>query len=157
MRLSTIVLTAAALALAGCNQNQTAQAPAPAPAPAEAAAPAPAAPGGGTDDRRQFMINVVAPATKPIWDLSYADKMSDADWDTVKKATTDLVASMPQIAADPRGQDSRWKDWLMKTSASADAAAKAATAKDQMALAMAGDALVEQCGGCHMVFDPGAK
>jgi cytochrome c2 len=30
-------------------------------------------------------------------------------------------------------------------------------AKDQMALAMAGDALVEQCGACHMAFDPGAK
>ena len=157
MKRNALLLAATALALAGCNQNQTAQAPAPAPAPAEAAAPAPAAPAGGTDDRRQFMINVVAPATKPIWDLSYADKMSDADWDTVKKATADLVAAMPQIAADPRGQDPKWKDWLMKVSATADAAQKAAQAKNQMALAAAGDALIEQCGGCHMAFDPGAK
>ncbi len=103
------------------------------------------------------MINVVAPATKPIWDLSYADKMSDADWETVKKATADLVAAMPQIAADPRGQDPKWKDSLMKVSADADAAQKAATEKNQMALAMAGDAMVEDCGGCHKDFDPGAK
>jgi hypothetical protein len=155
MKRKAILLAVAALAIAGCNQNQTAQAPAPAPA-AEAAAPAPA-PAGGTDDRRQFMINVVAPATKPIWDLSYADKMSDADWDTVKKATADLVAAMPQIAADPRGQDPKWKEPLMKVSADADAAQKAAMDKNQMALAMAGDALVEDCGACHMAFDPGAK
>ena len=155
MMRKTLLVAAAALAIAGCNQNQTAQAPAPAPAPAEAAAPAAAV--GGTDERRQFMINVVAPATKPIWDLSYADKMSDADWETVKKATADLVAAMPQIAADPRGQDPKWKDPLMKVSADADAAAKAAQAKNQMALAMAGDALVEDCGACHMAFDPGAK
>jgi len=156
MKISVMFFTAAcALALAGCNQNQTAQAPA--SAPAEAAAPAPVAPAGSTDDRRQFMINVVAPATKPIWDLSYADKMSDADWDTVKKATADLVASMPQIAADPRGQDPKWKDTLMKVSADADAAQKAAADKNQMALATAGDALVEDCGACHMAFDPGAK
>lgn len=154
MKRNALLLAAMALAIAGCNQNQTAQAPAAAPAPAEAAAPA-AAPGGG--DGRAFMMNVVAPATKPIWDLSYADKMTDADWMTVQKATADLVASMPQIAADPRGQDPKWKDALMKVSASADAAAKAAQAKDQMALAMAGDALVEQCGACHMAFDPGAK
>lgn len=154
MKISVMFFTTAcALALAGCNQNQTAQAPAPAPA----AAAAPAAPAGGTDDRRQFMINVVAPATKPIWDLSYADKMSDADWDTVKKATADLVASMPQIAADARGQDPKWKDTLMKVSADADAAQKAAGDKNQMALATAGDALVEDCGACHMAFDPGAK
>ena len=156
MKISVMFFTTAcALALAGCNQNQTAQAPA--SAPAEAAAPAPVAPAGSTDDRRQFMINVVAPATKPIWDLSYADKMSDADWDTVKKATADLVASMPQIAADPRGQDPKWKDTLMKVSADADAAQKAAADKNQMALATAGDALVEDCGACHMAFDPGAK
>jgi hypothetical protein len=157
MKCNSMLLVATALALAGCNQNQTAQAPAPAPAPAEAAAPAPTAPAGGSDDRRQFMINVVAPATKPIWDLSYADKMSDADWETVKKATADLVAAMPQIAADPRGQDPKWKDSLMKVSASADAAAKAAAGKDQKALAMAGDDLVDECGACHMAFDPGAK
>ena len=136
-------------------RDQTAQAPAPAAAPAEAAAPAAAPAGGG--DGRAFMVTVVAPATKPIWDFGYADKMTDADWQTVQKASADLVAAMPQIAADPRGQDPKWKDALTKVSASADAAAKAAQAKDQMALAMAGDALVEQCGVCHMAFDPNAK
>ena len=37
------------------------------------------------------------------------------------------------------------------------AAKTAAERKDQMALATAGDNLVEYCEGCHMAFDPTAK
>jgi G:T/U-mismatch repair DNA glycosylase len=103
------------------------------------------------------MMNAVAPAVKPIWDFGYAEKLTDENWETIKKAAADLTAAIPTISAEPRASDPKWQDWTMKVSASADAAMKAANAKDQMALAMAGDALVEQCEGCHMAFDPTAK
>ena len=151
-RKAILVAAAAAFAIAGCGRNETAVTP----APAETATPAiAAAPAGG--DFRAFMMNAVAPAVKPIWDFGYADNLTDENWAAIKKAAGDLAATIPTISSEARAQDPKWQDWTMKVSASADAAVKAATAKDQMGLQMAGDALVEQCEGCHMAFDPTAK
>ena len=151
-RIAILIAAAAAFAIAGCGRNETAQAP----APAEAAAPATAAaPANG--NFRDFMKVTVASAVKPIWDFGYADKLTDENWATIKKAASDLTAAIPTISSEARAQDPKWQDWTMKVSASADAALKSADAKDQMGLQMAGDALVEQCEGCHMAFDPSAK
>jgi hypothetical protein len=162
MKRHAILIAAAAFAIAGCNRNETAQ------APAEPSAGAPAAPATAAappaENMRAFMVNVVAPAVKPIWDFSYTDKVSDADWATIKKAATDLNAALPTIASggtvpaeQTRAKDPKWQDWLKKTAEPAAAALRAADAKNQMALAMAGDSLVETCEGCHMAFDPTAK
>jgi cytochrome c556 len=113
---------------------------------------------------RGFMIRTVAPATQPIWDLSYADKLSDADWTRVQKAAADLVASVPTVASGgpvaaeaARAKQAKWQDFTKKMQAEAVAAKAAADKKDQMALATAGDNLLEICGGCHMQYDPTAK
>lgn len=120
------------------------------------------APAAGTF--RAYMANVVGPATQPIWDLGYAERVTDADWDRLKKASADLVGSMPTIgtggfsaAEQARGKTPTWQDWTKKMAAAANDAKAAVDGKNQMALAAAGDTLLEICSGCHMQFDPTAK
>ena len=60
-------------------------------------------------------------------------------------------------AEQARAKSPVWQDWTKKVSDAATAAKTAAERKDQMALATAGDNLVEYCEGCHMAFDPTAK
>jgi cytochrome c556 len=127
------------------------------PAPAADAVPAPA-------NFRTFMVDVVGPATKPIWDFGYADKVSDQDWANIRQATAKLTGSIATIssggsvaAEQARAKSPVWQDWTKKVSDAATAAKTAAERKDQMALATAGDNLVEYCEGCHMAFDPTAK
>ena len=115
-------------------------------------------------DPGSFMVSVVQPATQVLWDFGYAEKMTDQDWSKVSKATTDLIAAMPTIAAGgftaaekARAKQGGRQDWTKRTTDLANAAKRAADQKNQMALATAGDSLVETCGGCHTEFDPNAK
>jgi hypothetical protein len=115
-------------------------------------------------DSRTFMKEVVAPATQVLWDFGYAEKMTDQDWDKVKKAAVDLTGAMSTInaggvtAADrARSKEAGWQEWAKKLGDSASAAKTAADAKNQMELASAGDSMVEICEGCHMAYDPTAK
>jgi hypothetical protein len=151
----SMVLVSAAIigGLAGCEQQQTKTADAPA---------APAAP--AAKDSRSFMAQVVQPATQVLWNYGYAEKMSDENWDEVSKATATLVGAMPTIAAGgfsaeekARASQGGWQDWAKKTTDFVNAAKLAADQKNQMALATAGDSLVETCGGCHTEFDPNAQ
>ena len=121
---------------------------------------APAAPA----NIKAFMIATVGPSTQPIWDKSYADKLTDQDWDDVRKAATDLTTAVSTVSAggpvpeeQGRAKTPVWEDWTKKMSGAANAAKAAADKKDQMGLAMAGDDLVDICSGCHMAFDPTAK
>jgi len=157
MRFVRPILLASAVivgGLAGCEQQTTAEAPATPPAPA-----APAA-----KDSRSFMVEVVQPPTQVLWNYGYAEKMTDENWDEVSKAATALVAAMPTIAAGgfsdeekARASQGGWQDWAQKTTDFVNAAKVAADQKNQMALATAGDSLVETCGGCHTEFDPNAQ
>lgn len=113
---------------------------------------------------RTFMVDAVGPATKPIWDFGYVDKVTDQDWANIRQATAKLTASVSTIASggtvpaeQARAKSPVWQDWTKKVSVAANAAKSAADRKDQMALAEAGDSLVEICEGCHMSFDPTAK
>jgi cytochrome c556 len=121
------------------------------------AAPAP-------QNNKAFMTGVVAPAVKPIWDLGYAEKVTDADWANLKKSAADLNAAMATIASggpvaseQARAKNPKWQEWSKKTADATVAAVRAVNAKNQMQLASAGDTLVETCEGCHMAFDPTAK
>jgi hypothetical protein len=139
--------------LAGCEQQQTTTAE----VPATPAVPA-------AKDSRSFMVQVVQPPTQVLWNYGYAEKMTDENWDEVSKAATALVAAMPTItaggfSADEKARASQggWQDWAKKTTDFVNAAKVAADQKNQMALATAGDSLVETCGGCHTEFDPNAQ
>ena len=122
-----------------------------------AAAPAP-------QNNKAFMVAVVAPAVKPLWDLGYADKITDAQWADLKKSAADLNAAMATITSggavaseQARAKNPKWQEWAKKTADATAAAVRAVNAKNQMGLQMAGDTLVETCEGCHMAFDPTAK
>jgi len=74
-----------------------------------------------------------------------------------EKRAADEKAAADKRAADAQAEADR-KAAADKAVADKKAAEeKAAADKNQMALATAGDALVEDCGACHMAFDPGAK
>ena len=122
-----------------------------------AAAPAP-------QNNKALMVAVVAPAVKPLWDLGYAEKITDAQWADLKKSAADLNAAMatitsggPVASEQARAKNPKWQEWAKKTADATAAAVRAVNAKNQMGLQMAGDTLVETCEGCHMAFDPTAK
>ncbi len=111
-----------------------------------------------------LMLDVVAPTTNPIWEKSYAPDLTDADWDEVKKAASQLLTAASLVslggtdAAEKGWTDApEWQQWSEAMAATGMAALQAAEAKDQTALAAAGDSLVEYCAGCHVVFDPTAR
>ncbi len=111
-----------------------------------------------------LMLDVVAPAPNVIWEKSYAPDLTDADWDEVKKAASQLLTAASLVslggtdAAEKGWTDAPvWQQWSEAMAATGMAALQAAEAKDQMALAAAGDSLVEDCMGCHVVFDPTAR
>jgi hypothetical protein len=111
-----------------------------------------------------LMLDVATPATNPIWDKSYAPDLTDQDWNEAKQAASQLLAAASLISlggsdAAENGwtDDPAWREWSRTLAATASAALKAVEAKDQSALAAAGDSLVEDCAGCHLVFDPTAR
>jgi hypothetical protein len=112
---------------------------------------------------KTYMIDVVMPAMQPIWDGSYADKVTDADWKAMQDNAGKLQATVATIRSggsvpgeQVRAKDAKWQSWTKKMDDEVKVAKAAADKKDQMALAMAGDNLVEICGGCHTDFDPTA-
>jgi hypothetical protein len=112
---------------------------------------------------KDFMDNVVMPNTQPLWDYGYADKVTDQDWARMQQAVARLQASIPTVlsggpvlAEQTRAKSTVWQDWTKKMATAVAANKAAVDKKDQMALAAAGDGLVEICEGCHMAFDPTA-
>jgi len=111
-----------------------------------------------------MMTEVIAPLPNPLWEKSYQPELSDEDWMQMKQAAAQLLAGATLIslggsdAAEKGWTDSAdWRQWSETLAATASAALAAADAKDQMALQAAGDKLVEDCMGCHIVFDPTAR
>jgi len=111
-----------------------------------------------------LMLDVATPATGPIWDKSYAPDLTDQDWNEAKQAASQLLSAASLISlggsdAAEKGwtDDPAWREWSETLAATAMAALQAVEAKDQSALAAAGDSLVEDCAGCHLVFDPTAR
>jgi cytochrome c556 len=120
-----------------------------------------AAPADGV--MKPYMVDTVMTAMQSIWDGSYADKLTDADWTEMQQSATKLLATIPVIASggptqagQARAKMPKWQEWTKKMDAEVKVAKTAADKKDQMALATAGDNLVEICGGCHTDFDPTA-
>ncbi len=124
----------------------------------------PASAAAAPQNMKAYMVDAVGPATQPIWEGSYADKLTDQDWAKMQKAAADLVGTIPTITAggrvaaeQTRAKTPMWQDWTKKLSEQANLAKRAADRKDQMAMATAGDAMLEVCEGCHMAFDPTAR
>jgi hypothetical protein len=153
-----LLLAAVILVVAGCGGEtpETAQAPA---EPAAAAAPAMRLP--VAVDTRTLMVDVIAPATNPIWELSYKEMITDEEWTRIGQSAATVAVAMSataQGASDDNGRsnDPRWLDWSKRVTELVLQAKTAADNKDQMALQMAGDALVDACAICHSYYVAGA-
>ena len=112
----------------------------------------------------EMMLEVVADLPNPIWEKSYAPELTDQDWELVKRSASELLAAATLIsvggsdAAEKGWTDSpEWRQWSEKLAETAQILRDAAVARDQMTLQTAGDTLVEDCMGCHVVFDPTAR
>lgn len=112
----------------------------------------------------EMMTNVIAQLPNPIWEKSYQPELTDEDWMAMKVAASQLLAGTTLIsvggsdAAEKGWLDApEWKGWSETLMATAASALAAVDARDQMALQAAGDKLVEDCMGCHVVFDPTAR
>jgi hypothetical protein len=112
----------------------------------------------------EMMVNVIASLPNPIWEKSYLPELSDEDWSEIKLAASQLLAGATLISvggsdAAENGwlDDPQWRQWSEAVAATANAALAAVEARDQMGLQAAGDKIVEDCMGCHVVFDPTAR
>ena len=129
-------------------------APASAPAsPGHAAAALPAA------GMMQLMVQTIAPAAATVWTDSYSEKLTDDDWSRLRSAavtlreTATIVAEGGTLPADrAKAASPAWTEWAQKYADLAAALERATQVKEQQALAAAGDAMVDVCGGCHTAF-----
>ena len=125
------------------------------------AAVSPAQPHGAYDAASvmTLMVEKIAPAAASIWNRSYAEKISDAEWTELRAAaailrqTEQTVTAGGTLPADrARAGTPLWAEWAQKYADQTAGLQRAADARDQKALAEAGDAMLEACGGCHMAF-----
>jgi len=101
----------------------------------------------GAANMKAYMVDVSVRDTADLgWQL--CDKVTDQDWAKFQKAAADLV-ELPhdhlwrRVAAEQaRAKTAMWQDFTKKLADQARLAKTAADKKDQMAMAMAGDAML---------------
>jgi len=108
-----------------------------------------------------IMVAVVDWAAHELWEAGYADDLTDRNWLTTKQYATELLASGTLVSLGGTGkadmgwvQDPAWQEWTARMIEDTKDALRAIDAKDQEALMMAGEALVDTCEGCHAAFKP---
>jgi hypothetical protein len=113
---------------------------------------------------REIMTGIITPATNVIWGRSFADDLSEEDWQLFLQSAIQISLSAsamslvpPDAAAAEDAAANDWQEWSAQLAALADAAKLAAETRDQAALLDAGDAMVEVCEACHTVFLTGAQ
>jgi cytochrome c556 len=103
-----------------------------------------------------FMINVVNPAANSVWNGGRAEKLTDEDWNSIRRAAAQLTGSIatisvggPVAAERGRADSLVWQEWARRFMDTVRAIKRSAAEKDQAALARAGDTLSEVCESCH--------
>ena len=103
-----------------------------------------------------FMINVVNPAANSVWNGGRAERLTDEDWIGIKRAAAQLRGSVATISlggpiAAERGRANSpvWQEWARRFMDTVLAVERSATAKNQAALARAGETLAVVCESCH--------
>lgn len=115
----------------------------------------------------EIMTGIITPATNFIWERSYADTLSEEDWQRFLQSAIQISLSATAISLAPpeevengsfaSGDMGDWQEWSEQLAALALMAKDAAETKDQTAFAAAGDAMVEVCEACHTAFLTGAQ
>ena len=110
------------------------------------------------------MVALVDQAAHEIWEGGNRTRnLTDREWLLIEQHAVQLAASGSVVSLGGTGKADRgwalspaWQEWSGKLSTVALEAKKAADTKNKVALRASGDALVNVCVGCHMVFKPDA-
>lgn len=153
---------AAAALLAACegSGDQTGGGGAPPEVVAPAAASAPLA---LPISLNEVMVALVDFAADGVWRPGASETpLTERQWLYVEQDATNVVASATLITFPGTGVNDAewvtqedWRNWSREMQAAALQARAAAKARDQAALKVAGDALVETCMACHRQYKPG--
>ena len=96
---------------------------------------------------------VVIPDSNIVFGVGNKEPKTAAEWAAVQKSAENLVAGARQLL--PMGPDTGRKQWTGFTEslgAAARKAAEAAKARNVDGVLAAGDAMYENCEGCHRVY-----
>ena len=110
----------------------------------------------------RLMVAVVDDAAHGIWaGGNKTGKLSATEWVEVEMNTYQLQAAATLVSMGGTGAaDHGWvtapafQEWSRKLNEAGISARSAVTAKNQVALRVAGDKLVETCNACHKEFKP---
>jgi len=108
----------------------------------------------------ELMLDVVTPATNTLWGV--ADPQTDADWNVLVVAASQVIAAGDQIKRGGSGPndmtwaaDPAWQTFADRLIDAANDARDAASTKNLDALFEANDVLYPPCEECHIRFHPG--
>jgi len=110
----------------------------------------------------RLMVAVVDDAAHGIWaGGNKTGKLSASEWVEVEMNTYQLQAAATLVSMGGTGaadqawvKDSGFQEWSRKLNEAGISARSAVTSKNQMALRIAGDKLVDTCNACHKQFKP---
>jgi hypothetical protein len=110
----------------------------------------------------RLMVAVVDDAAHGIWaGGNKTGKLSALEWVEVEMNTYQLQAAATLVSIGGTGKadhgwvtDPAFQEWSRKLNEAGISARSAVTAKNQMALRVAGDKLVDTCNACHKEFKP---
>jgi hypothetical protein len=110
----------------------------------------------------RLMVAVVDDAAHGIWaGGNKTGALSASEWVEVEMNTYQLQAAATLVSIGGTGKaDQGWvtspefQEWSRKLNDAGVSARSAVTAKNQMALRVAGDNLVDTCNACHKQFKP---
>jgi hypothetical protein len=110
----------------------------------------------------RLMVAVVDDAAHGIWaGGNKTGKLSASEWVEVEMNTYQLQAAATLVSIGGTGAadhgwvtDPGFQEWSRKLNEAGISARSAVTSKNQVALRVAGDKLVETCNACHKEFKP---
>lgn len=102
---------------------------------------------------KQHMQEVIIPASNAVFAVAGEAPKDDAEWENVRVNALALVDSGEWLLAYPPTLESKiWRQSAKDSIDAANAAVKAAEAKDSDNVAVAGNTLYEACESCHASY-----
>lgn len=101
---------------------------------------------------KEVMITMVVPASDVIFTAASEPPTDDAQWVGVQKSAVILAESSKLLMTGSHAQDNAWMDRARALVHQAEAALKAADAKNSDALSQAGDEVYSTCEACHALY-----
>jgi hypothetical protein len=105
----------------------------------------------------EIMQLLTIPLSNAVFDAGGEPPKDDKSWDEVRGKAVALAEAGNLLMLGSRAKDrAAWMKFSRAQVDAAEAAAKAAAAKNAEALSAASDELYETCAGCHKIYLEGA-